>query len=257
MNVFKKISVAIFVMSLFLGMQTAGARPAEEKTIVLVHGAFADGSSWQKVIPLLKAKGYKVIAVQNPLTSVSDDVANTKRVIENQTAPVILVGHSYGGRVMTELASNPKLTALVYVAAFAPQEGENLTDLLNTAKVPAPGLSEVVADSQGFLSLTEKGVREDFAQDLSSTEQDVIYAVQKPIFGGGFTEKTTVAAWKSLPSWYVLTENDHMIPPDVQDMMSKRMSASVTRLQSSHVPMLSHPDEVAKVILEAAENTGN
>lgn len=241
----------------FLGLGGAQARPPEEKTIVLVHGAFADGSSWQKVIPLLKAKGYKVVAVQNPLSSLEDDVKVTKRIVNNQKDPVILVGHSWGGMVISELGSNPKVAALVYVAAFAPAEGDSVTSLLSSAKVPPPGLAEAVADSEGYLTLSEKGIREHFALDVTPAEQDLIYAVQGPIFNSAFTAKTSVATWRSVPSWYVVADKDHMIPPDVQDMMSKRMGSKVTHLDASHVAMLSKPDDVAKVILEAADQSGN
>ncbi|MBS1971618.1 MAG: alpha/beta hydrolase [Bdellovibrionales bacterium] len=254
---FAKLFLLSLVAVSFLGLGGAQARPAEEKTIVLVHGAFADGSSWQKVIPLLKAKGYKVIAVQNPLSSLDDDVKVTKRIVNNQQGPVILVGHSWGGMVISELGSNPKVAALVYVAAFAPAEGDSVASLLASAKVPAPGLTEVVADNEGYLSMSEKGVREHFAPDLTPAEQDIVYAVQGPIFGNAFGTKTSVATWRSVPSWYIIADQDHMIPPDVQNTMSQRVGSKVTHVASSHVPMLSKPDEVAKVILEAADQSGN
>jgi pimeloyl-ACP methyl ester carboxylesterase len=256
MNLNKVFRSLLFLFP-FLFAGGAFARPAEEKTIVLVHGAFADGSSWQKVIPLLKAKGYKVVAVQNPLTSLADDVKVTKRIVNNQKDPVILVGHSWGGMVVSEVGSNPKVAAVVYVAAFAPTEGDSVTSLLSSAKVPPPGLAEAVADSEGFLTLSEKGIQEHFAQDLPAAEQDLVFAVQGPIHGSGFAVKASAAIWKSVPSWYLIADQDHMIPADVQEMMGKRSGAKVSHVDSSHVPMLSKPDEVAKVILEAAEQSGN
>jgi len=254
---FGKIFLPFLFLVPFVFPGNVSARPNEEKTIVLVHGAFADGSSWQKVIPILKAKGFKVVAVQNPSTSLADDVKVTKRIVNNQKEPVILVGHSWGGMVVSEVGTHPKVAAVVYVAAFAPAEGDSVMSLLATAKTPAPGLAEAVADSEGYLTISEKGIRNYFAPDLTPAEQDVIFAVQGPIFGSGFSAKTSAAAWKAVPTWYVLAEQDQMIPPDLQDTMSKRTGGKVTRLNSSHVPMLSKPDEVAKVIIEAAEQSGN
>jgi pimeloyl-ACP methyl ester carboxylesterase len=222
------------------------------KTVVLVHGAFADGSSWDKVIPLLLAKGVKVVAVQNPLTSLADDVAATKRVVDAQTTPVVLVGHSWGGTVITQAGDDPKVAALVYVAAFAPNEGQATADLGKDGP-PPPGSASIHPDAAGFLYLTPEGVAQDFAQDLPATQTKVMAATQGPISGKSFEEKVSAAAWKTKPSWYVVAEKDRMIQPDLERAMAKKIGAKTTSLPTSHVAMLSRPKDVAAVILKAAE----
>ena len=167
--------------------------PKGATSVILVHGAWADGSSWSKVIPLLQAKGLHVVAVQNPLTSLGDDVAATKRAIALQEAPVVLVGHSYGGAVITEAGSDPKVVGLVYVAAFAPGDGESVASI-SKPYPPAPLGAELRPDSQGFLSITPKGVAEDFAQDLPKTEKDVLTATQGPTNGAAFGATVTTAS---------------------------------------------------------------
>jgi pimeloyl-ACP methyl ester carboxylesterase len=229
----------------------AVAQEKGEKTVVLVHGAFSDGSSWEKVIPLLEARGLHVVAVQNPLTSLADDVAATKRVIDAQKGPVILVGHSWAGTVITEAGASEKVAALVYVAAFAPDVGESSSDL-GKAAPPPPGLSSVHSDSAGYLYLSPEGVAHDFAPDLPAAKTKVMAVTQGPIFGKAFAEKVANAAWKTKPSWYVVAEKDRMIQPDVERAMAKKINATVTSLPTSHVPMLSRPKEVAAVILAAA-----
>ena len=221
------------------------------KTVVLVHGAWADGSSWNKVIPLLQAKGFKVISVQNPLTSLADDVAATKRVIDDQSGPVILVGHSWGGMVITQAGDDPKVAALVYVAAFAPDEGQAAADLGKDLP-PPPGQASVHPGAGGFLWLTPEGVAKDFASDLPATQTKVMAATQKPISAKALEEKVSTAAWKTKPSWFVVAEKDRMIQPDLERAMAKEIKASTTTLPTSHVAMLSHPKEVAAVILRAA-----
>ncbi len=177
------------------------------KNIVLVHGAWADGSSWSKLIPLLQAKGLHVAAVQNPLSSFADDVATANRMINAQDGPVLLVGHSYGGAVITEAGNNPKVIGLVYVAAFAPDEGESAGGLAQ--KYPtAPIFAEVRPIEDGFLVLTPKGVREDFAQDLTADEKDMLIATQVPTHGSVLSVPITTAAWRSKPSWFVVASND-------------------------------------------------
>ena len=238
-----------------LNSQTTGAEGSEFqglKNVVLVHGAWADGSSWSKVIPLLKAKGLHVVAVQNPLTSLVDDVATTKRAIALQDGSVLLVGHSYGGAVITEAGNDPKVIGLVYVAAFAPNDGEALVELGKEFPVP-PGNAEAKPDEAGFLSLTQKGVIEDFAQDLPLSERRVMAATQGPTSINAFTQKISIAAWKTKPSWYVVAQNDRMIAPAFEVAMAKTIKAKSITLPSSHVPMLSHPDEVAAFITEAAQ----
>jgi pimeloyl-ACP methyl ester carboxylesterase len=239
---------AIAVMGFFAAVPVHAATAA--KTVVLVHGAWADGSSWEKVIPLLLAKGLKVVAVQIPLTSLADDVATTKRALDDQTGPVILVGHSWGGMVITQAGDDAKVAALVYVAAFAPDEGQSANDL-GKGLPPPPGLASVHPDAAGFLWVTPEGVAKDFAQDLPAAQTKVMAVTQGPIAGKTFEEKVSAAAWKTKPSWYVVAEKDRMIQPDLERAMAKKIKATTTSLPTSHVAMLSRPKEVAAVILKA------
>jgi pimeloyl-ACP methyl ester carboxylesterase len=243
-----------FVISIMLFAATVAAQ-TPQKTVVLVHGAFADGSSWEKVIPLLQAKGLKVIAVQNPLTSLADDVAAAKRVIDSQSGPVILVGHSWGGTVITEAGGNAKVAALVYVAAFAPDAGQSTSELGKDLPAP-PGSSSIRPDGSGYLYLTPEGVAKDFAQDLPPAQTKVMGATQGPVAAKSFDEKVTNAAWKSKPSWFIVAENDRMIQPDLERAMAKKINAKTTSLPASHAAMLSRPNDVAAVILEAAASSG-
>jgi len=226
------------------------------KNIVLVHGAWADGSSWSKVIPLLQAKGLHVTAVQNPLTSIADDVAATNRIINAQEGPVLLAGHSYGGAVITEAGANPKVVGLVYVAAFAPDEGETLGGLAQNFPT-APLFSGLQPIEDGFLLLTPKGLTEDFAQDLSAEEQQMMIATQVPLQGAVFSTPITTAAWRSKPSWFVIASNDRAIAPEQEAYTARRMNAKMVTLPSSHVAMLSHPQQVAEVVIEAAASAGD
>jgi pimeloyl-ACP methyl ester carboxylesterase len=240
---------------LVLGILTTGetlmSQTPQVKNIVLVHGAFADGSSWSKVIPLLLAKGYKVTAVANPLTSFQEDVAATRRAIAAQDGPVILVGHSYGGVIITEAGNDPKVVGLVYVAAFAPDAGQNILDI--TKPFPKPiGMDKVVPQQDGFLLLSPDGIETAFAQDLSKEEKALLIAVQPETSGSIFGAKPTEAAWHTKPSWYIVASEDHMISPEHEASMAKLLKATTTTLPSSHVVMLSHPKEVAKVIEDAA-----
>jgi pimeloyl-ACP methyl ester carboxylesterase len=221
-----------------------------QKTVVLIHGAFAGGSSWDKVIPLLEARGLKVVAVQNPLTSLADDAASAKRVIDAQSGPVILVGHSWGGTVITEVGGDDKVAAL---AAFAPDVGESTADLGKDGP-PPPGATSIRPDPAGYLYLTPEGVAKDFAQDLPATQTRVMPVTQGPIFGKAFDEKVTKAAWQNKPSWFIVAEKDRMIQPALERTMSKKINASTTTLPTSHVPMHSRPKDVAAVILAATEH---
>ena len=230
--------------------QTTEAQHAA-KNIVLVHGAFADGSSWAKVIPLLQAKGLHVTSVQIPLTSFSEDVAAARRAIAAQDGPVVLVGHSYGGVVITEAGNDPKVTGLVYAAAFAPDNGQTIIDISKPFPKP-PGMETLSPQTDGFLLVTEQGVKDNFAQDLSPAEKDLLVAVQPMTAGGIFEAKVSTAAWHTKPSWYIVSSNDRMIAPEQERSMAKQMKANTTELPSSHVVMLSHPKEVASVIEEAA-----
>ena len=215
-------------------------------SIVLVHGVWVDGSSWSKVIPPLQNAGHKVIAVQLPLQSLSDDVATVKRAIDLVGGPVILVGHSYGGFVITNAAyNNPNVKGLVYIAAFAPNEGQSLSNFVDTTKLPK------VVDSGGFIYINPDNFRQLFAQDIDPTETKVMAATQKPANQAIFTEKSGPPAWKQIPSWYQVSENDHAIPPDAERMFAKQINATTILLTSSHVSPVSHPNEVAQLILNA------
>ncbi len=238
-----------FALPSFVAAQAAPASPI--KNVVLVHGAWADGSSWSKLIPLLEAKGLHVVCVQNPLTSFADDVAATKRIIDAQDGPVLLVGHSYGGAVITEAGNNAKVAALVYVAAFAPDAGESAGSL-GKPYGPTPGVGELRPIEDGFLVLTPKGVLEDFAPDLPLSERSTLVATQAATQGTVLGAAVTTAAWRTKPSWFVVASNDRMISPEQERVTAKRMNATILTLASSHVPMLSKPKEVADFIGEAA-----
>lgn len=225
--------------------------PAAATSVVLVHGAFADGSSWRKVIPLLQAAGLKVAAVQNPLTSLAEDVEFTRRIIDLQPGPVVLVGHSWGGSVITQAGDHPKVKALVYVAAFAPQAGEAGVDLVKTFP-PMPGKEGRITTPDGFQMLTPESVRDNFAQDLDPDESNLIAVTQGAVRASAFEEKVSVAAWSTKPSWYIVSAEDRMINPDAQRASAQRIGATTTTLAASHVPMLSQPERVAEVILAAA-----
>lgn len=221
------------------------------KNIVLVHGAFADGSSWSKVIPLLHARGFHVTSVAIPLTSFEEDVAATKRAIAAEDGPVILVGHSYGGLVITEAGNAPKVVGLVYVAAFAPDANQTITEISKPFPPPL-GLTKLKPLTDGFLLLSSEGIETAFAQDLTPEEKALLVAVQPQTAGSIFEAKPTTAAWRSKASWYVVASNDNMIAPDQEKSMAKQIGATTTVLNSSHVVMLSHPKEVAKIIEDAA-----
>ncbi|MBW4471472.1 MAG: alpha/beta hydrolase [Stenomitos rutilans HA7619-LM2] len=230
--------------------QTSSIKPS----IVLVHGAFADGSSWQRVIPLLERDGYTVTAVQNPLTSLADDVATTKRVIDAQKGNVVVVGHSYGGSVITGAAAgNSHVKALVYIAAYTPDAGETISALNGKYALP-PLATALVPDTAGFLYVDRAKLHDVFAKDLSTAEARVLAATQKPLIGAAFDQTVTSAAWKTIPSWYLVAQEDRAINPELERFMAKRIGAKTTEIKSSHVPFLSHPNEVAKLI-EAAATT--
>ena len=221
-------------------------------SVILVHGAWADGTSWNKVITILQAQGFSVTAVQNPLKSLAEDVATTKRAIESQPGNVILVGHSYGGAVITEAAAgNPKVKALVYVAAFAPDAGEALGGLAERF-APTPLGTAVAPDPSGFLFIDRKKFQSAFANDLPEQEASVLAAAQKPLAAAIFGETIKAAAWKSIPSWYVVSTQDNAINPDLERFMAKRMNAKTSEIQASHVSYISNPSQIAKVIASAA-----
>jgi pimeloyl-ACP methyl ester carboxylesterase len=224
--------------------------PQTIKNIVLVHGAWADGSSWSKVIPLLEKRGFHVVSVQNPLTSLADDAAATERAIALQDGPVLLVGHSYGGAVISEAGDNPKVAGLVYVAAFAPAEGQSAFE--QGKPYPTPGGDEIRPDASGFLLLTPKGISEDFAPDLSGAEQQIMTATQGPTSVNAVGGRLTHSAWKTKHCWYIVAGDDRMISPILERSIASNMNADSTEIPSSHVVMLSHPAEVEAVIEKAA-----
>jgi pimeloyl-ACP methyl ester carboxylesterase len=221
--------------------------------IVLVHGAWADGTGWQHVIPDLLDAGYDVTAVQLPLISLENDVETLQRVIDAQNGPVVLVAHSYGGNVVTNAANDrPNVKALVYLTSFAPDAGESMGSLL--AKYPPTPLTNAVApDSAGFLYIAKEKYPEVFAQDVEKTEARVMAVTQKPFFGGIFNTTTKKPAWKSIPTWYLITTEDRCIPPDLQRFMAKRMKAKSTEISASHSVFVSQPKVSVKVILDAAK----
>jgi pimeloyl-ACP methyl ester carboxylesterase len=225
------------------------------RNVVLVHGAWADGSSWSKIIPLIQAVGLHVACAQNPLSSIADDVASTNRIIDVQDGPVLLVGHSYGGAIITICGDNPKVRGLVYVAAFAPDEGETLEGMAQPFG-PTPGLGELRPIADGYLLLTAKGIIEDFAQDLSWDQKNNMVATQAPTHGSILATKLTKAAWHTKPSWFVIADNDRMISPEQERMTAKRMNAKTLSLPTSHVPMLAKPKEVAEFIVDAVASLG-
>jgi pimeloyl-ACP methyl ester carboxylesterase len=223
--------------------------------IVLVHGAWADGSSWSKVIPILQNAGHRVIAVQLPLHSVADDVATVKRAIELVGGPTILVGHSYGGFVITNAGyNNQNVTGLVYLAAFAPDEGESLLTFMDPSTLP-PGF--LVFDSGGFAYINPDIFAQAFAQDVNKTEAEIMSAVQTPTptSQAVLAEPSGPPAWKQLPTWYQVSESDHIIPPDAQRQFAQQMNATTISVNASHASLVSHPDEIAQLILEAAKGS--
>jgi pimeloyl-ACP methyl ester carboxylesterase len=223
---------------------------APKVNVVLVHGAWTDGSSWSSVIPILLEKSIPVLAVQLPLTSIDDDTAVTERAIAGLAGPIVLVGHSWGGVAITQAGGDPKVAALVYIAAFAPKEGETGGDLVNAYDKP-PALGTIVDDGHGFLRQTEQGMLENVGPDLPAADARVLAVTQGPLPASAFGNKVTKAAWRTKPSWYAISANDRVVNPQLQREFAKQMSAKTTVLQSGHMSLLSHPVEVAGII-EAA-----
>ncbi len=219
--------------------------------IMLVHGAWADGSCWSKVILLLKAKGYKVTAAQIPLTSLSDDIAVTRRLLSAETEPTVLVGHSYGGAVITG-AATPQVKALVYITAFGLDEGESL-DSLSKQGPPSPGSTAIEPDANGFLWIKREKFHQAFVADATAEEAYVMSVVQKPLSIVSFTGKEGAPAWKSIPSWYLVCTDDQMIPPPAQQFLAQRMNATVRSVAASHAVFMAKPQEVADIIALAAD----
>jgi pimeloyl-ACP methyl ester carboxylesterase len=231
-------------------MPGSGMMPAKAKNIVLAHGLFADGSCWTEVIARLQAAGFNATAVQNPLTTLEEAVASVTKVLDRQDGPTVLVGHSFSGMLITEAGIHPKVSALVYVAARAPDAGEDYTALAKTYPTPPASAGIVFDGDEGRLG--EEAFLRDFAGDLPEAKARVLYAVQQPFRKALLTGKTTQAAWRSKPSWYAVSTEDRTINPDLERFMAKRMGARTIELKSSHLSLISHPDEIAQMIIEAA-----
>jgi pimeloyl-ACP methyl ester carboxylesterase len=228
----------------------AHAQPIKANNIVMVHGLFADGSCWTEVIPRLQAVGLTVTSVQNPLTTLSEAVASAQRVLDRQDGPTVLVGHSFSGMIATEAGVHPKVSALVYVAARAPDAGEDYTALANAYPTP-PATAGIVFDGDEG-RLTEAAFLRDFAGDLPEARAKVLFAVQVPFQKALLGGRTTQAAWRSKPSFYAVSSEDRTINPELERFMAKRMGAKTIELQSSHLSMISHPEAITALILEAA-----
>jgi len=228
-----------------------------QKNVVLVHGAWADGSSWSNVIRRHPEKNLNVTAAQIPLTSLADDISVTRNLLNAQKGPSVLVGHSYAGLVISGAANDaPNVGALVYIAAFALDEGESLDALSKQGPPPAGAAAVLPPNDQGFLWIDRDGFAKAFAADVDPVEARVMAAVQKPLSVNSFTAKSGPPAWKHLPSWHMVATEDQMIPPQGEEFMAKRMGAEVHKVPSSHAAMVSHPKEVADLIMLAVESLG-
>jgi len=231
----------------------ATATPIKSRNVVLVHGLFADGSCWSEVIARLQAAGLNPTAVQNPLTTLPEAVASAQRVLARQDGPTVLVGHSFSGMIVTEAGMHPNVSALVYVAARAPDAGEDYTALAKTFPTPPASAGIIVDGDEGRLS--EEAFLRDFAGDLPEAKAKVLYAVQEPFQKALLTGRTTQAAWRSKPSFYAVSTEDRTINPDLERFMAKRMGAKTIEVKASHVSLISHPDVITGLILEAAQQT--
>ena len=235
-----------------LALGTAGVASAEPvKNVVLVHGAFADGSGWRAVADILERDGYSVSVVQEPETSLADDAAATKRVIERVNAPLILVGHSYGGAVITQAGNEPQVRGLVYIAAFQPDTGETLGDLL---KQKPPAANSTVPAGEGYVIVDPKAFHADFAADLPAKEANFMAISQVPISVTAIGTPITNAAWHNKPSWYAVATEDRMINPDLERFMAKRSGSTTIEVKGSHAIFISQPETVAKLIEQAAKD---
>jgi pimeloyl-ACP methyl ester carboxylesterase len=248
--------LAVLAISMFSAVLLATtisaqtAKPPEAINVVLVHGAWADGSSWDQVIPRLQAAGLHVTAVQNPLTSLADSVAATRRALALQNGPTVLAAHSWGGTVISEVGTDPKVTALVYVAARAPDAGEDFVAL--SGKFPTTPVRAGVEEHDGFTKLSEKAFLDYFANGLARDQAKVRYAVQEPTATALFNGRTTEAAWRSKPSWYAVSKLDQTISPELERFLAARMKATTVEVEAGHLSLVSHPREIADLILAAA-----
>lgn len=248
-----RIVLALAALTAVFGGVAARAEttaPVVARNVVLVHGAWADGSSWAKVIPYLQAAGLKVTAVQNPLTSLEDSVAATRRALALQDGPTVLVAHSWGGTVISETGTDPKVSALVYVAARAPDAAEDFVGL--SGKFPAGPVRAGIQAHDGFTTLSEDSFLKYFANGVEPKTAKVLYAVQEPTAAALFGGRTTAAAWHVKPSWYAVSKLDQTINPDLERFLAKRMNATTVELEAGHLSLVSHPREIADLILAAA-----
>lgn len=221
------------------------------KNIVLVHGFWEDGSSYREIIPMLLAEGYEAIAVQNPLTSLADDVAATQRAFDRFQGQCILVGHSWGGMVITEAGNDDRVSGLVYIAALAPDSGESMLDLMRPSEAP----SQYFQEKNGFIWISQEGVQNILAGDLSPERSALLYATQAPPSTSLLDATLEVPAWKHKPSWYIIANNDRAVPPDLQRNWSQRMRATTVSVESSHAVTISHPEAVLTIIQKAATHS--
>lgn len=251
--------ISVLITFCSLGTITAHAAAVQKenisqnsvKNIVLVHGLFADGSSWSKVIPILQEKGFNVTAVQNPTTSLDEDVEVVKRTLAQQNGPTILVAHSYGGMVISQVGNDPKVKGLVYIAARAPSANEDYSAL--TKKFASAPASAGITWQDNYAKLNESSFLHDFAGDLPKNQAKSLYAVQQPMGKAITTAKTTEAAWQFKPTYYAISTEDRTINPDLQRFMAKRMHANTIELKASHVSMISQPEAVANLIIKASQ----
>ena len=224
------------------------------KNVVLIHGAWADGSSWSGVIERLQERGYRVTAPQMPMTALADDVARVRQVLAAQDGPTLLAGHSYGGQIITALGNDaPNVEGLVYVAAFGLDTGESIETLLAKAP-PPPAIAHLRIDPQGFAWLPENDFVDHFAGDIDALKAKVMWAVQQPLSMSALKDIMRTPSWRSLPSWFMVAKSDHVIPPDAERLFANRMKAKVIEIESSHVVMVSHPADVTSLIVSAAES---
>jgi pimeloyl-ACP methyl ester carboxylesterase len=251
MKILQTLTVVAGILAGSFGAQTAlAAGPVKAKNVVLVHGAWADGSSWAQVIPKLQAAGLHVTAVQNPLTSLEDSVAETRRVLPQQDGPTVLVAHSWGGTVISEVGTDPKVTGLVYIAARATDAGEDFVAL--SQKFPAGPARAGVQEHDGFTKLSVDAFLKYFANGVDPQTAKVLYAVQWPTAASIFSGRTTAAAWRSKPSWYAVSKLDYSINPDLERFLATRMNATTIELDAGHLSLVSQSDKVADLILAAA-----
>jgi pimeloyl-ACP methyl ester carboxylesterase len=255
-RVFLRVVTLVVIVLLVVSVPVLAQESSEtvKPNIVLVHGAWADGSSWAPVIERLQAQGYNVIAPQFPLTSLDANVARLQQVLSRLTGPTLLAGHSYGGQIITAGAvDQPNVAGLVYIAAFGLDEGESIGALLGQGE-PTPALAGLEFDAQGFGWMSQDAFVNHFAADIDPSVSNVMWAAQQPIFASALEDVMGVPAWRNLPSWYMVATNDEAIPPDAERLFAQRMGATVIEVESSHVPMISQPDAVTDLIVTAAES---